>query len=410
MKNIVTLSGGPAGPAALAALLLLAVGPFPLHDPPEQPCKGTPISFIPASISSPGYYYVTTHLTGLADEDGLTINSPGVVIDLCGFTMQGVPDAKTGIISGAHGVRVLNGRVIDWPGFGIQLGENAVVTDVEVRDCGDNGIWASFGSLVERCVVVDNADTAIQLGDRSIVRDCVVEAPADVTGIALGTDSICEDVTVQAGTQGVRMDERGLLRGATVTGTTDAGILMAPYGSVEGCAVRGIHTEAFPVPNSKGIVLSGSGRVDRCTVHRCGTGVRVSEASTVTRTTVREADIGIDAGDYARVEDCTVVECAVDGIRMENGGIARGNLVARQAGAGLVAQGDRNWIEGNVADENLSGIVIEGTHNLVTENRAADNTLQDFKIPYGNPYGPVQNSGWAILASKPQANFRTPFP
>jgi hypothetical protein len=60
----------------------------------------TPISFIPATISSPGTYQVTANLVTTSSLPAITINSPKagkIVLDLGGFTLSAVGVTPTGI-------------------------------------------------------------------------------------------------------------------------------------------------------------------------------------------------------------------------------------------------------------------------------------------------------------------------
>ena len=70
---------------------------------------------------------------------------------------------------------------------------------------------------------------------------------------------------------------------------------------------------------------------------------------------------------------------------------------------------DGSTFRRNVAACGARGFWVAGTKNLVIENRAIANGA-DFTVPLGNPLGPTLNASWAIQGSKPQANFRTPFP
>jgi hypothetical protein len=62
----------------------------------EQIEPRTPIAALPFTISSPGSYYVTGNLAGVANQDGIIINADNVTLDLGGFEIVGTgPDTTT---------------------------------------------------------------------------------------------------------------------------------------------------------------------------------------------------------------------------------------------------------------------------------------------------------------------------
>src|SRR5262245_28247040 len=88
--------------AAAAGLAVIGIvahgGPLP---PPVGPVDHvyktlqeveprTAISSLPYTINTPGSYYLTKDLTGLAAQNGIMINSSNVTLDLRGFSLVGV--------------------------------------------------------------------------------------------------------------------------------------------------------------------------------------------------------------------------------------------------------------------------------------------------------------------------------
>src|SRR4030095_6606576 len=70
------LAQGPLTPPGAAAPTMKTL---------DQLEPRTPISTLPFTISSPGSYYVTSNLTGVAGQHGITINADNVTLDLGGF-------------------------------------------------------------------------------------------------------------------------------------------------------------------------------------------------------------------------------------------------------------------------------------------------------------------------------------
>src|SRR5712692_225180 len=75
----------PSGPPGLTFKTLQQIEPR------------TPISALPFPIVSPGSYYLTTNLTGIAGTNGITIAASDVTLDLSGFALGGVIGSQAGI-------------------------------------------------------------------------------------------------------------------------------------------------------------------------------------------------------------------------------------------------------------------------------------------------------------------------
>ena len=86
----------------------------------EQVEPRRPISSVPFIINQPGSYYLTTNLVGVAGQNGISINSDCVTIDMMGFELRGVAGSLSGILLNA-GVRVYiyNGCIRNWGQDGI---------------------------------------------------------------------------------------------------------------------------------------------------------------------------------------------------------------------------------------------------------------------------------------------------
>src|SRR5687767_18893 len=91
--------------------------PAPTMKTLQQVEPRTPISSLPFAINQAGSYYLTTNLSGVSGQSGITIAAHNVTIDLGGFDLAGVPGALSGIV--LSGVRtnlaVRNGIIRAWP-------------------------------------------------------------------------------------------------------------------------------------------------------------------------------------------------------------------------------------------------------------------------------------------------------
>jgi hypothetical protein len=194
----------------------------------------TPISSLPFTINNPGSYYVTTNLTGLVFNDGITISANFVTLDLGGFTLSGpaggtfeygitTSGSVSNIVicngsivrwsrSGIFGSTIYNGRVehliaADNQLNGIRLGDNAAVEHCAARRngvsaSGQNGIYVGAGSIVSDCVVSgqDGAtSTGIKTDGRCVIQHCAVTANNGVNGAGMDAGAYCliSDCVVQ---------------------------------------------------------------------------------------------------------------------------------------------------------------------------------------------------------------------
>lgn len=135
-------------------------------------------------ISEPGSYYLSSNVTGVSGKSGIGIRSSDVVLDLNGFTLQGVPGASTGIDSGDRrratytNIVVRNGTVSSWiRGVDIDLGrlnvlvehlqvrtnEIGIAVSGEIRHCRAHGntFAGLIGGRIVNCIADSNGGTGI---------------------------------------------------------------------------------------------------------------------------------------------------------------------------------------------------------------------------------------------------------
>jgi parallel beta-helix repeat protein len=139
--------------------------PAPTMKSLDQIEARTPIAFAGFGIGTPGAYYLTTNLVGFSGVNGINIVCDNVVIDLNGFTMQGVSGSLSGInISGTHtNIVIRNGTICNWDADGINGGlssQNLIVEHMVVTGNTVNGI-AGNNCIVSDCSVQNNQWTGI---------------------------------------------------------------------------------------------------------------------------------------------------------------------------------------------------------------------------------------------------------
>lgn len=144
----------------------------------EQIEPRIPISSIPATISQPGSYYLTTNLTAGAGEDGITISAPDVTLDLNGFTLTGSgTNSGSGIIqsSSFRNLQIHNGKLVNWAGHSkwavSATGKNSTIEAVQVSG-GFAGINSGIGARIANCSSSENISTGITGGHGSSVENC----------------------------------------------------------------------------------------------------------------------------------------------------------------------------------------------------------------------------------------------
>ncbi|MEC9372726.1 MAG: hypothetical protein VYC34_02745, partial [Planctomycetota bacterium] len=121
--------------AGIPCALGVAAGAFagPLDPPPGPPAPTQktlqqmepriPIESLPVVINNPGSYYFTGDLIGVNGANGIVINASNVSIDLCGFTMTGVPGSGDGVVVNQtrDNITVVNGTIREWGFDGLDL-------------------------------------------------------------------------------------------------------------------------------------------------------------------------------------------------------------------------------------------------------------------------------------------------
>lgn len=267
--------------AACAALALLSPLPALAGDlnPPPGPIQPTnrvqinqqTIGAFPYTISQPGSYVLTSNITGVSGADGIVIASRDVVLDLNGFTVQGVAGSTAGIRISGNAVTVVNGRINGWGAEGIASGSaGLVVRDVQVWGNAARGMNLGNNAIVERCIAFDNLDAGIRVGASSVIIDSIARNNASGgflalpgstitgststgntgTGIAVQNNGVIENCTARNNVgDGIAAGESSVIRGSTATGNTGDGVVADVGSSISDSVASdntGIGFLAFP--------------------------------------------------------------------------------------------------------------------------------------------------------------------
>lgn len=296
--------------------------PAPTMKTLDQIEPRVPITNIPYTISSPGSYYLTGNLTGLAGADGITISADNVTLDLNGFALVGQPGSLSGVTATGTrlGICVRNGSAREWGIAGIFMlnSINSQVMNIRASTNALGGIYMGRGSRIVNCTASGSAYGGIYIGDGSSAEGCVA------SGNGVG------------------------------------------FAGENGCTIRGCSaSENF----SDGISVWGKSVISECQAFKSLTnGIIGGHGSVITKCAAAE-----NGGDGIRV----IRNCQVrDNDCLENGNFGG-------SGAGIHATESGNRIEGNHSAGADRGLDIDGTDNYVADNTVRGNT-DNYDIAQGN--------------------------
>lgn len=323
-------------------------------------------------IDRPGSYYLTGHLTGEADKNGIEITISNVTLDLMGFSLIGVAGTWDGIIvrPGVRNIVVVNGAIRDWSLGGVHAFEasNSRLRNLHAYRNRLEGLSIGIGSTVTECVAERNGGDGIVTNMGCTVSGCSAwrngRGPGGGDGIDVGDGSTITACTARDNANaGIYADLGCTVTRCTSRDNTGDGILVGAHSTVTGC------TSSF----------------------NNGDGFHIGEGATVTACTA-----SLNSGDGIEVSSF----CGIVG----NGCDINGLLTA--AGAGVRVTGLDNRIDGNHLTLNTYGIKVEEAGNLIVRNSAVHNgtgMADDYVIVSGNRVGPITTDP---AKAGPWANFR----
>lgn len=176
----------------------------------------TPISSLPFTITIPGSYYVTTNLTGVVNQNGISISADNVTIDLNGFTLFGGGGGSGEAIwspTAQQNLVVRNGTVRGWPGSGINFYDHGssltLVQNIQSISNGFTGFAVKNGSRVTDCTATGNGLRGFIVDNDVLVEHCKATGS---TVFGIGAGSNCQLLNNQS---------TGNATGLSVTGTNN---------------------------------------------------------------------------------------------------------------------------------------------------------------------------------------------
>lgn len=400
-------------------------------NPPAGPVAPTQrhlITTLPFVISAPGSYVVTGDLTGLAGQNGITINSHDVTIDLNGFTLRGVPGSLAGItvVSAPpwRNIVILNGTVRNWGGDGINLvpSYNARLQGVNAISNSNNGISGHLSFRADKCGANENGVWGIGVfGANGSLSDCTAFSNG---GHGMSGAQVVRFCTASFnGGDGISAGSGGTVVGCASNSNSG-------YGFSLGGATR-ISDSAAQNNNSGGISAYLGDSIAQCTAsYNNGPGIVGYGADVTISNTAASNNNGsgilIDSGDIAHctasnnqnsgieillgnahIEGCTVSRNRADGILLADRSTAISNTCSENGalvggyGAGIYCYGFESRIDGNHVSGNDVGIdAALPVRNTIMRNTATTNTF-NYSIHPMNDFAPIST---AAFGSNPWAN------
>jgi hypothetical protein len=229
--------------AALAQGSLTPPGaPAPTFRTLTQIEPRTPISTLPFTISSPGSYYLTTNLSGVNGNSGITVASDSVTLDLNGFALFGVTGSGSGLICSGSRIRlcVRNGVVRGWGDHGIDASQaqDCDIEGLEFLANGQSGLRSGQHALINRCIARGNGTNGIVTADKCAVKNCNAVLNSS-NGIVAGAYCIItECVAGNNGANGMVTGFNAVIRDCVVEFNASNGVVVAAGGMVSGCTAQ----------------------------------------------------------------------------------------------------------------------------------------------------------------------------
>lgn len=304
--------------------------------------RGTEIDTLPFIISTPGNYYLNQNLTGQPGEDGITILSSGVTIDLGGFSITGgggVIGAGIVVPDSVNRLKVFNGTITKWEDIGIKA-ENAKYSEYSSLLISDNqgdGLLSGANSFIQACAAINNASDGIDAGENNIISNCLA-AFNKSDGIETGIAGVVESSTSR---------ENG----------------------------------------SNGFRVGGACAVRSCTANDNG-------------------GDGFNVGSGSNVTQCVASNNEGNGFQCLNDTYLGENTADSNTKSGFYTSFSDSRIEkNNGTDNSRYGFEIIGSGGcLVIQNSAAGNVLSAYDITIGHIAGPIINGATMAANTNPNAN------
>ena len=264
-------------------------------------------------ITNSGSYYLSGNLE-VTKPNGITIDAPGVTLDLGGFKVSwssGTGEYGIKINFGMDRATVRNGTItgFDYGIFG--QGADLLFEKLTASNCRICGISTSSNSRVIDCSSLNNSGSGIQAAWGTSITGCTVSSNQGDFGIRTQRGCMIANCTVSSNQCGdaIFASTGSIVKGCNVqnnigTGSSSQGIYVN-NGSIKDCVVS---KNIGAGPDSYGISGSGSLSIDRCVVaDNKSNGIRGGGMSIISACSVsgNQGDYGIRGGIGSIIKGCS---------------------------------------------------------------------------------------------------------
>jgi parallel beta-helix repeat protein len=262
---------------------------------------------LPQTISWPAKVTLAGTLTGVAGEDGITVDADGVTIDMLDHGLIGVPGSLCGIrvLAGHSTFHVMDGFLSGW------------------GNCGLNSEGAMDGRIVQVCADGNGMD-GLRVGPSSTILDCTAS---------------------HNGTDGIRTDQDCTVTGVTSNNNANDGVELGMHSNIT--ASTASENVAFGIRAARGSQVAHS------TASRNSMGIAVTVGCTVEScTTSFNGQVGIRAE-----KQCLLLSNLSDqngtgifvldgpGTRVEGNNLSNNQLGLNIAAPGNLAVRNSSWAD-----------------------------------------------------------------
>jgi len=286
----------------------------------------------------------------------------------------------------------------------LQTGTGSIVRNCVVRTSGGEGIRVGYGTAVIDCTIEESGGNGLFTDESCTVRGCSVTL-SGLAGIDAGPGNTVEGSSCGFnGDVGILASEGTTIKNSTTYANAAEGIVAFNGVTIETCTSR--------INGAGGIFAGRDTSVLNCTIStNTGHGILGTTNVIVKNTVVTRSTLsGIQLDDHSTVAHCVsslnrsngidvAVSCTIiDNTANQNlrngivvnarcrvgGNTANDNGAFTASGAGFWVIGDDNQIERNNAVHNYIGFLIQGSFNLIVQNKASDFTNAGFSLNAAN--------------------------
>lgn len=351
--------------------------PAPTMKTLDQIEPRTPISALPFTINSPGSYYITGNLTGVANQHGITINADNVTLDLGGFELVGPGSGVTTAIRlvNAHvNATIRNGTVRGWLSSSV-VAETVAGTELHVENLrvfgsGSAGIVLGNNGTAKGCEVRGSVATGISGGTSCKIIECTStgQTGAGGDGINIGVNGLVLNCVASGnGGDGIQTGGVSTITGCTATGNTGIGFNAGTKCTLQSCVAQGNGTI--------GISCSAESTLGKCTAANNGSdGILGLDGCSLENCSASDnADDGFDFTSAVTMNNCTAYRNGSNGIQTTHGATLTNCSATLSSSEGFLLLGDSFTLNNCSAYDNVNTGILGNNAGTLANCSAESN-------------------------------------